>query len=63
MVHCMMEGGEEDTGNGVFYGMDCREKGKVKNLLQNGKKVLTSEGDLCIILFVGTEWIRLQSVI
>ena len=33
----MMEGGEEDTGNGVFCGRDCREKGKVKNLLQNGK--------------------------
>ena len=57
----MMEGGEEDTGNGVFCGRDCREKGKVKNLLQNGKKVLTSEGDLCIILFVGTEWIAFKA--
>ena len=63
MVHCMMEGGEEDTGNGVFYGRGAVIKMKSKNLLQNGKKVLTSEGDLCIILFVGTEWIRLQSVI
>ena len=26
-------------------------------------KVLTKGRDLCIILFVGTEWIRLQSVI
>lgn len=33
----MMEGGEEDTGNGVFCGRDCREKGKVKNLLQNAQ--------------------------
>ena len=47
----MRRGGKADTIGGKKIGQ------KIDG------KVLTKEWYLCIILFVGTEWIRLQSVI
>ena len=51
MFYCMTKAGADDTGRGY------KISGKT------GRKVLTKRAVLCIISFVGTEWMRLFSVI
>jgi len=44
MVHCMMEGGEEDTGNGVFYGRGAVIKMKSKKPIAKWQEGVDKRG-------------------